>query len=97
MNYNKNMGGVGRKWWKYVFWGMLNIAIINVYIVWGTLQRLLLRNHRRWSLKAFRMQLVQSLCDSYSGRKQRAKSLAPGVCGPSCYTSFESRPLPGEV
>ena len=78
MDYNKKMGRVenldqlrsyynvgrtGRKWWKYVFWGMLNISIINAYIVWGTLQRPLPRNSRRWSLKAFKMQLVHSLCD----------------------------------
>ncbi|MGH0116981.1 UNVERIFIED_CONTAM: hypothetical protein FKN15_024926 [Acipenser sinensis] len=33
------VGHTGRKLWKYVFWGMLNIAIINAYIIWTLLRR----------------------------------------------------------
>ena len=28
-----SVGRAGRRWWKYIFWGLLNIGIINAYIL----------------------------------------------------------------
>ena len=71
--YNLSMGGVdrldqfrsydgigrsGRRWWKYVFWGVLNIAVINAYIIWVACNRPLLSNARAFSLKTFKAKLV---------------------------------------
>ena len=88
LNYNANMGCVdhmdqlrsyynvgrtGKKWWKYLFWGMLNITLVNAYIVLLTVQRPLPKSRRHFSLKSYKMKLVHELCDGYSGRKSRAK------------------------
>ena len=50
IDYNANMGGVdhadqirsgfnlnrtGRRWWKYLMWGLFNLAVINAYILWN--------------------------------------------------------------
>ena len=57
--YNKSMGGVdhldqmrsyygigrsGLRWWKYLFWGILNIGVINVFTLWRLCNRLLPAN-----------------------------------------------------
>jgi hypothetical protein len=92
-DYNKYMGGVdhldqfrsyysvgrtGRKWWKYLFWGLLNFAIVNAYILWCQLNRPLPPGRRHWSLKAFKLGLVHELADSFSSRKRTpAKLVAP--------------------
>ena len=30
-----NVGRGGRRWWKYLFWGLLNIDTINAKILWA--------------------------------------------------------------
>ena len=68
-----DVGRTGMKWWKYVFWGMLNITIINAYIACVNLQRPLPSNLKPFSLKAFKLKLVHALCDGYNGRKRGVK------------------------
>jgi hypothetical protein len=89
--YNKSMGGVdhldqlrsyytvgrtGRKWWKYLFWGMLNIAIVNGYILWYYSTMPHQRNKRLYSLKAFKMLLIHEWADGYTTRKRNVESFA---------------------
>ena len=84
--YNKHMGGVdhldqmrayygvgraGRKWWKYLFWGILNVGIINAYILWMAANRPLPANTRLFSLKTFKLKLIHDLCDGSDARVQR--------------------------
>ncbi|XP_041455728.1 piggyBac transposable element-derived protein 4-like [Lytechinus variegatus] len=68
-----NVGRTGR-WWKYLFWGLLNVAIINAYILWEVSSRPHPRNRRSWSLKSFKMALVHQLGDGFSSLKHRASS-----------------------
>ena len=84
--YNLHMGGVdrldqlrsyygvgraGRKWWKYLFWGLINVGIINAYILWMAANRPLPANTRIFSLKSFKLKLIHDLCDGRGVRKQR--------------------------
>ena len=81
--YNKHMGGVdhldqmrayygvgraGRKWWKYLFWGILNVGII---ILWMAANRPLPANTRLFSLKTFKLKLIHDFCDGSDARVQR--------------------------
>ena len=90
-NYNRNMGGVdrldqlrsyygvgraGRRWWKYLFWGVLNVGLINAYIMWVSANRPLPANARLFALKAFKIALVHNLCDGHTSRVHR---VAPAV------------------
>ena len=89
VDYNQRMGGVdhldqfrsyynvgraGKKWWKYVLFGLFNIAIVNAYILWGLANKPLPQNRRKWSLKHFKMALVHQLCDEYCSRKRASGS-----------------------
>ena len=32
--YKVHVGRTGRRWWKYLFWGLFNQALVNAYILW---------------------------------------------------------------
>ena len=79
--YNNCMGGVdrldqlrayysvgrsGRRWWKYIFWGLLNIGIINAYILWKIANKHQPAYTRAISLKAWKLHLVHNMVDSYA-------------------------------
>ena len=87
VDYNKHMGGVdhfdqlrsyydvgrtGRRWWKYLFWGFLNITIINAYILWYLSTLPHTNNKRSWSLKYFKLKLGHSLGDNFTSRKRHS-------------------------
>ena len=88
VDYNRNMGGVdhldqfrgyynvgraGRKWWKYVLFGLFNFAMVNAYILKCLANRPLPSNQREWSLLTFRMAVMHQMCDNFSSRKRAAK------------------------
>ncbi|XP_064648759.1 piggyBac transposable element-derived protein 4-like [Lineus longissimus] len=88
VDYNKYMGGVdhadqlrsyykvgrtGKKWWKYLFWAMLNVAVVNAYILWLQSNHPLPRKTREYSLKKFKLALVHQMVDGFSGRKNPAR------------------------
>ena len=92
--YNKYMGGVdrmdqmrsyygvgrtGRRWWKYVFWGVMNIGVINAQILWTLCNRPLPANERLFSLKSFKMKLIHNLADDFISARQQQE-------GPSTQT-----------
>ena len=87
-HYNKYMGGVDlndqlrgyyslrmkcRKYYKYIFWFLVDLAITNTYI--------LCKNHTHLNIlstKTFRFELAKSLIGSYSSRKRPGRpSLTP--------------------
>ncbi|KAK2153449.1 hypothetical protein NP493_2311g00012 [Ridgeia piscesae] len=83
VDYNRNLGGVdhldqfrgyynvgraGRKWWKYVLFGLFNFAMINAYILKCLANRPLPSNQREWSLLTFRMAVMHQMCDNLSSR-----------------------------
>ncbi|KAK6177150.1 hypothetical protein SNE40_015310 [Patella caerulea] len=86
VDYNKNMGGVdhldqyrsyynlgraGKKWWKYLVFALLNIAVVNAYILWYSSRMPLPKNKRKWSLKTFKLRIVHQLADNFSSRKRK--------------------------
>ncbi|KAL2091670.1 hypothetical protein ACEWY4_013933 [Coilia grayii] len=90
IDYNKKMGGVdhldqfrsyynvgrtGKKWWKYLFWGLFNIGIINAYIVWQLQLRPLPKCRKTWGLKAFKLSIVHALCDNFCGRQRGVQGI----------------------
>lgn len=92
--YNRHMGGVdhldqyrsyytvgrtGRRWWKYLFWSVMDISIINSYILYALVNEPLPRNRRLWSLKRFKTALVNQLCDRFTSRVYRSCSDDRGV------------------
>ena len=79
-SYNRLMGGVdhmdqmrsyygvgraGPKWWKYLFWGLINIGLVNAHVLWSLCHRPLPSNKRIYALKSFKMQLVHNLVDGF--------------------------------
>ena len=89
LDYNHHMGGVdhldqfrayydvgraGRKWWKYIMFGLFNFAIVNAYILKCLANKPLPSNRRQWSLKAFKVALVHQLCDGFASRKRASMS-----------------------
>lgn len=83
--YNKFMNGVdrhdqlrmsyplgrdGKKAWKYIFWFLMNCAIVNAFIVFSTSSRR--RNSKkRYTHLDFRTELAHSLIAGFSGRKRK--------------------------
>ena len=68
-----NVGRSGRRWWKYLFWGIFNIGVINAFILWKLANQPLPRNKRKFALKAFKLKLVHSFMDNFDcGRAIRA-------------------------
>ena len=78
VSYNKSMGGVnhldqmrsyyavgrsGKRWWKYLFWALLDIGIINACTLWKLCNRPLPSNERRFSLKTFKVLLIHEMGD----------------------------------
>ena len=77
-DYNENMGGVdlsdqlrsyyplarkSRKWYRYIFWFLGDVAITNAYILSN-----LCRRRPKDSLLEFKMQLAQQLIGGFVGR-----------------------------
>ena len=84
--YNKFMGGVdrmdqlrsyysGRRWWKYLFWGLLNIGTINAKILWALCNRPLPANQHTFSPRTFKMRLIHNLADDFIAARHQAPVL----------------------
>jgi hypothetical protein len=82
-NYNKYMGGVdlhdqlrmkydvgrnSKRWWKYLFWFLLNSAIVNAFILYKCASKRQIR--KRYTHLNFRLELVRDLIGGYSKRKR---------------------------
>ena len=99
--YNRHMGGVdlndqlrgyyhvrlkGRKFYKYIFWFLFDVAITNSYILCKHHSNLTTR-----SLKQFRMELAQALLGDYNGRKRRGRPSAAAPPQRICTTHFPTK------
>lgn len=84
--YNHNMGGVdlndqlrsyypsgrsGKKWWRFVFWYLLDVSICNAFIVEGLSSHTPSSRTRRTHLH-FRLELAKQLIGGFCGRKKYA-------------------------
>ena len=92
--YNKYMGGVdhndqfrayynvgrsGKKWWKYVMWGLLNIATVNAHILHSLSHMPLPSDKRKYSMKSFKLAVVHQLVDNFCGRKRSFSGTSIGT------------------
>ena len=84
--YNHSMGGVdlsdlyrsyypsgrsGKKWWRFVFWFLVDVSICNAYVVEGHSSHAPSSRSRRTHLH-FKLELAKQLIGGYSGRKRYA-------------------------
>ena len=106
--YNASMGGVdrldqlrsyfpigrsGRRWWKFLFWGILNIAVVNAYVLWMASNRPLPANRRLYGLKFFKAELVHNLCDNTIATRNRR--VAPPMQQPEALYTVEENAVAG--
>ena len=64
-----SVGRAGRRWWKYIFWGVLNIGMINAYILWKMANSHLPALARISSLKTWKLRLVHDMVDDYASSR----------------------------
>ncbi|KAK2188796.1 hypothetical protein NP493_121g04039 [Ridgeia piscesae] len=57
------VGQSGKRWWKYLFWVLLDIGIINACTLWKLCNRPLPSNERQFSLKTFKVLLIHKMGD----------------------------------
>ena len=62
-------GRTGKKWWRYIFWYHLDVAICNAFVVERLSPHVTGTRHRR-TLLHFRMDLAKQLIGGFSGRKR---------------------------
>ena len=65
------IGHSGWRWWKYLFWGFMNIAVVKAYILWKASNRPLPGNKRLHGLKFFKAELVLNLCNPAIAMRSR--------------------------
>ena len=87
------VGRAGRRWWKYVFRGLLNIGIINAYILWKKMNHPLPANTRLSSLKTWKMRLIHNMVDDYVSR--RVQRCEPAVDNLSVERVMADNIVPG--
>ena len=81
------VGRAGRRWWKYLLWGVINVDLVNEYVLWTRFNRPLPANKRVFSFKAFKRGLISDLTSEVSDRVvrlpcslvDRDKSLVEGL------------------
>ena len=82
--YNHSMGGVdlndqlrsyypsgrsGKKWWRFIFWYILDVSICNAFILEGLSSHTPSARSRRTHLQ-FRLELAKQLIGGFCGRKK---------------------------
>ena len=99
--YNKYMGGVDhndqlrgyyhvrlkcRKYYKYIFWFMFDLAITNTYVLYKTYT-----DHTIQNLKTFRTELARSLIGEYASRKRPGRPSGSQPVKRFCSSHFPVR------
>ena len=59
------VGRSGRRWWRYLFWSLINIGIVNAFILWRQCNRPLPANDDLFSMYMFKVKLVEQLADPF--------------------------------
>ncbi|XP_033730112.1 piggyBac transposable element-derived protein 4-like [Pecten maximus] len=93
-SYNKYMGGVDRqdqlrmaydvgraskRWWRYIFWFLVNCAIVNSFIVYKMVSKRQTKRKRYRHLD-FKNELVRDLIGGYTTRKRQSQQMDnPGI------------------
>jgi hypothetical protein len=104
INYTKYMGGVdisdqkrkyygvgrsSKKWWKFIFYFVINVCVVNSFILYDLNNCPSLTAHRNRQL-TFRCNLVQQLIRNYTSCKHtgRKRSLSIGTASPKLLHSL---------
>ena len=64
------VGRAGPKWWKYLFWGLIKVGLVNAHVLWSLCHRPLPSNKTIFALKSFKVQLVHNLVDGFHGDRK---------------------------
>jgi len=64
-------GRSGKKWWRFIFWFLVDVSICNAYVVEGPSAHMLSCRTRRTHLH-FKLEVAKQLIGGYSGRKRYA-------------------------
>lgn len=87
--YNQYMGGVdlhdqyrmkyevgrnSKKWWKYLFWFLVNCAIVNAFILYKHSSRRVTKK-KRFSHLDFRLEVIRDIIGGYTKRKRPAREM----------------------
>jgi hypothetical protein len=88
--------GVGRsskKWWKFIFHFVINVCVVNSFILYDLNNHPPLMAHGNRQL-TFRRNLVQQLIRKYTSRERtgRKRSLSIGTVSPSLFHSLVKIP-----
>ena len=62
-------GRSGKKWWRFIFWYLLDVSICNAFIVEGESSHRASSRSRR-SLLSFKLELAKQLIGGFCGRKK---------------------------
>ena len=75
--YNKVMCGIdhldeplyvgqsGRRWWKYLFWSLVEFGIINAFVLWRECNRPMPKSNRIFTTWEFKTKLIEALAKSF--------------------------------
>jgi hypothetical protein len=108
INYTKYVGGVdisdqkrkyygvgrsSKKWWKFIFHFVINVCVVNCFILYDLNNRPRLTAHGNRQL-TFRCNLVQQLIGKYTSHKHtgRKRSLPIGTVSPELFHSLVKIP-----
>ncbi len=73
-----NVGRRSRKWWKRVLFYLLEVAILNAYVIERAYREdHLLRGHAKRDLLSFRLELAEQLIGDHHGRKRSGRHPKP--------------------
>jgi hypothetical protein len=86
-DYIQRMGGVDRsdqhKWWKYILWYLVNLCVINAYLVWRAtptppnLVDAELHARRRLTHELFHMKIVEQLVGDHAAMRRHRRQGVP--------------------
>lgn len=72
MNYA--VGRNSKKWWRYLFWFLVNCAIVNAFIIFKQKSRLP-RSKKRYSHIDFRIDMAMDLIAGFTKRTRRTSEV----------------------
>lgn len=72
-----SIGRQSRKWWKYLLHFLINVAIIDAFIIFKESGQ---SRKNRYSQLDFRLALAEELIGNFSGRKEPKPTHKPYIC-----------------
>ncbi|XP_069128977.1 piggyBac transposable element-derived protein 4-like [Argopecten irradians] len=83
------LGRDSKKAWKYIFWFIMNCAIVNAFIMFNLVSKRQ-NSKKRFTHLDFRCELAHQLIAGFSGRKRKARELVKQVQNVENYPGHES-------